>query len=77
MEIVSNLALVAIILVGSRLIGENELSYGDFYYFWIFLGRFFQPIRDMAEQQERAARAQTTPLVLPVLSKRRLRSNLV
>ncbi len=49
-EIVSNLALVAMILVGSRLVGENDLSYGDFYYFWFFLGRFFQPIRDMAER---------------------------
>ena len=36
---------VAIILVGSRLVGENDLSYGDFYLFWFFLGRFFQPIR--------------------------------
>lgn len=49
-EIVGNLALVAIILVGSRLIGENDLTYGDFYFFWLLLGRFFQPIRDMAER---------------------------
>ncbi len=49
-EIISNLALVGIILVGSRLMGEDDLSYGDFLLFWLYLGRFFQPIRDMAER---------------------------
>ncbi len=49
-EVLSNLALVAIIWFGARMIVSGEVSYGDFYYFWIFLGRFFQPIRDMAER---------------------------
>ncbi len=49
-EIVSNLALVAIILVGSRLMGEGDFSYGEFLLFWLLLSRFFQPIRDMADR---------------------------
>ncbi len=49
-EVLSNIALVAIIWFGGQLLEEGELTWGVFYYFWIFLGRFFQPIRDMAER---------------------------
>ena len=49
-EVLSNLALVAIIWFSSRLMETGELTYGQFWYFWVFLGRFFHPIRDMAER---------------------------
>ncbi len=49
-ELLSTLTLVAIIWMGGGMIDAGSLSWGEFYLFWVFLGRFFQPIRDMAER---------------------------
>jgi len=49
-EVLSSVTLAAIIWVGGGMIEEGAITYGVFYYFWRFLGLFFQPIRDMAER---------------------------
>ena len=49
-EILSTLTLVAILWKSEPLMEVGGLTFGQFYMFWIFLGRFFQPIRDMAER---------------------------
>jgi len=49
-EILSTFALMAILWRSEPLVEAGSLTFGQFYMFWIFLGRFFQPIRDMAER---------------------------
>jgi ATP-binding cassette subfamily B multidrug efflux pump len=49
-EILSTVALVAILWRSASLIETGSLTFGQFFMFWIFLGRFFQPIRDIAER---------------------------
>ncbi len=49
-EIISTAALAGIVWRGGFLIESGDLTFGGFYLFWHFLGRFFQPIRDMAER---------------------------
>jgi len=76
-EILSNLALIGILWQGAIRIGSGNLSLGGFYLFWYFLGRFFQPIRDMAERYnvlqsamasaERIFKVLDTPEGLPVV----------
>lgn len=48
-EIIGTFALAGILWQASSRIQEG-LTFGGFYLFWYFLGRFFQPIRDMAER---------------------------
>ena len=47
-EILSTVVLAAVIWQGGSQLVEGTLTFGQFYLFWHFLGRFFQPIRDMA-----------------------------
>lgn len=49
-ELLSTLALVGIIWQGASRIQTGALTFGGFYLFWYFLGRFFMPVRDMAER---------------------------
>ncbi|MBN1443496.1 MAG: ABC transporter ATP-binding protein [Planctomycetes bacterium] len=51
-ELMGTGALIAVIWQASRQLGATppELTLGNFFLFWYFLGRFFQPIRDMAER---------------------------
>lgn len=51
-EFVSTGALVAVIWKAATQLSASPpaLTYGDFFLFWYFLGRFFQPVRDMAER---------------------------
>ncbi len=51
-EIVSTIVLAAVIWRGGIQLTATEqaLTFGEFYLFWHFLGRFFQPIRDMADR---------------------------
>ncbi|MEE3181082.1 MAG: ABC transporter ATP-binding protein [Planctomycetota bacterium] len=49
-EILSTVVLAAVIWQGGSQLIEGTLSFGQFYLFWHFLGRFFQPIRDMADR---------------------------
>ena len=49
-ELIGVLALAGILARGGRLLDEGSVTFGSFYLFWHFLGRFFQPIRDMAER---------------------------
>jgi ATP-binding cassette subfamily B protein len=49
-EVLSALALTAILWQGGRLLAEGALTFGGFFLFWKYLGHFFQPIRDMAER---------------------------
>ena len=51
-EIVSTIVLAAVIWRGGIQLTalEQALTFGEFYLFWHFLGRFFQPIRDMADR---------------------------
>jgi ATP-binding cassette subfamily B multidrug efflux pump len=51
-ELFEDLALAAIIwTAGSQMsVLPPTLTFGNFFLFWHFLGRFFQPIRDMAER---------------------------
>jgi len=49
-EVLSAMALAAILWRGGILIESSEITFGSLYLFWQFLGRFFQPIRDMAER---------------------------
>ena len=51
-EIVSTVVLAAVIWGGRIQLTplEQTLTFGEFYLFWHFLGRFFQPIRDMADR---------------------------
>ncbi|MCZ6793282.1 MAG: ABC transporter ATP-binding protein [Planctomycetota bacterium] len=51
-EILGTGALVAVIWAAASQLSqpEPELTLGNFFLFWYFLGRFFQPIRDMAER---------------------------
>ena len=51
-EILSSLALAAVVWKGAEQIASlpPTLTFGNFYLFWHFVGRFFQPIRDMAER---------------------------
>ena len=51
-EIVSTIVLAAVIWRGGIQLtaAEQALTFGEFYLFWHFLGRFFQPIRDMADR---------------------------
>ena len=51
-EFLGTAALAAVVWQAWRLLGETppQLTLGDFWIFWYFLGRFFQPIRDMAER---------------------------
>jgi ABC-type multidrug transport system fused ATPase/permease subunit len=52
LEVLSTLALAGVIWQGGVQItsAPPSLSFGQFYLFWHFVGRFFQPIRDMAER---------------------------
>lgn len=77
-EVLSTIVLVGILWKGGRLIEEGALTFGGFYMFWHFLGRFFQPIRDMAERYnvlqaamaaaERIFKVLDTPEGMPVLA---------
>ncbi|MBI4604152.1 MAG: ABC transporter ATP-binding protein [Planctomycetes bacterium] len=49
-ELLGTAALAAIVWKSGRLLGEGALTFGGFFLFWQYLGRFFQPIRDMAER---------------------------
>ncbi|HLU48847.1 MAG TPA: ABC transporter ATP-binding protein, partial [Planctomycetota bacterium] len=51
-ELVEDITLAGIILIAASQLGAvpPELTFGSFFLFWYFLGRFFQPIRDMAER---------------------------
>ncbi|MEM7235670.1 MAG: ABC transporter ATP-binding protein, partial [Planctomycetota bacterium] len=51
-EFLATGALAAVILQASKQLSANppELTLGNFFLFWYFLGRFFMPIRDMAER---------------------------
>ena len=51
-EIISTIVLAAVIWRGGIQLtaAEQALTFGEFYLFWHFLGRFFQPIRDMADR---------------------------
>ena len=51
-EIVSTIVLAAVIWRGGIQLtaAEQALTFGEFYLFWHFLSRFFQPIRDMADR---------------------------
>lgn len=49
-EILSTAATAAILFEGGRRISQGTLTFGALYFFLQFLGRFFQPIRDMAER---------------------------
>jgi len=51
-EILSTVALCAVIWQGGvqLTVPPATLTFGEFYLFWFFVGRFFQPIRDMAER---------------------------
>lgn len=49
-EVISSMALAAILWRGGVLIESGAITFGGLYLFWQFLGRFFQPIRDMAER---------------------------
>ena len=51
-EIVSTVVLAVVIWRGGIQLTalEQTLTFGEFYLFWHFLGRFFQPIRDMADR---------------------------
>ena len=44
------MVLAAVIWQGGTQLVEGTLTFGQFYLFWHFLGRFFQPIRDMADR---------------------------
>ena len=51
-EVLSTLALAGVIWQGGQqlITFPPTLTFGEFYLFWFFVGRFFQPIRDMAER---------------------------
>ena len=49
-EVLSSLALAAILWEGGSRIVAGGLTFGNLYLFLQFLGRLFQPIRDMAER---------------------------
>jgi ATP-binding cassette subfamily B protein len=49
-EVLSTAATAGILLEGGRRIAQGTLTFGALYFFLQFLGRFFQPIRDMAER---------------------------
>jgi ATP-binding cassette subfamily B multidrug efflux pump len=51
-EILGTVALAAVIWQGGLQITSEPptLTFGQFFLFWYYLGRFFQPIRDMAER---------------------------
>ena len=49
-EVIGAAALVAILWRGGLGLREGTITFGDFYLFWTFLGKFLSPIRDMAER---------------------------
>ena len=49
-EVISTVALAGILYRGGALIEAGAITFGNLYLFYQFLGRFFQPIRDMAER---------------------------
>lgn len=51
-ELVEDIALAGILWTAAGQLGATPptLTFGNFFLFWHFLGRFFQPIRDMAER---------------------------
>ncbi|MBI4587062.1 MAG: ABC transporter ATP-binding protein [Planctomycetes bacterium] len=49
-EILGASALACILWQGGDGIRAGTLTFGEFYLFWSFLGRFLNPIRDMAER---------------------------
>lgn len=49
-EIISTVVLAIVIWSGGIQLVDGTLTFGQFYLFWHFLGRFFQPIRDMADR---------------------------
>jgi ATP-binding cassette subfamily B protein len=80
-EVLSTIALAAILLTGGLRIEAGTLTFGGLYFFVQFLGRFFQPIRDMAERYnilqaamaaaERVFKVLDTPEGMPVLPRSR------
>lgn len=49
-EVIGTFALAGILWQAAARLGAGGLTFGNFYLFWYLLGRFFQPIRDMAER---------------------------
>ena len=51
-EILSTVAVTAVIWQGGHQLSliPASLTFGEFYLFWFFVGKFFQPIRDMADR---------------------------
>jgi len=49
-ELIAAGALAGILWRGAVGIRAGELSFGDFYLFWYFLGKFMMPIRNMADR---------------------------
>jgi ATP-binding cassette subfamily B protein len=49
-ELLSVIALALVVARGGAQIAAGEIDYGMFFLFWIYLNRFFTPVRDLAEK---------------------------
>ncbi len=49
-EFLGALAMAAVLVAGAGRITGNEISWGDFFFFWLALALFFEPLRDLAEK---------------------------
>ncbi|MGQ0613779.1 MAG: ABC transporter ATP-binding protein [Planctomycetaceae bacterium] len=49
-EFLGTLAMAAVLVAGAGRITEQAISWGDFFFFWLALALFFEPLRDLAEK---------------------------
>ena len=49
-ELFSALVTAGIVLIGAHRIGLGALSWGDFFFFWLLLLHFFEPLRDLSDK---------------------------
>jgi len=49
-EFLSALAMAAVLVFGASRIAGSVLSWGDFFYFWLALAYFFEPMRDLSDK---------------------------
>jgi ATP-binding cassette subfamily B multidrug efflux pump len=49
-ELLSTLATAAVLVLGAARLADHAITWGDFFFFWLALAQFFEPMRDLSDK---------------------------